>query len=97
MNHPNISISVSKSFVSIFCSLFIVCILGIPSIYAQGTGTISGEAVDKASGEELLFANVLLEGTTLGTSTDEKGKYIIPQVPAGDYSVLITYVGDNNI
>ena len=91
--HPTIKISVPNTFVSILGLVLMLFFLGNHSIYAQGTGTISGAAVDKASGEELLFANVLLEGTTLGTSTDEKGKYIIPQVPAGDYSVLITYVG----
>lgn len=93
MNHSNIKILVPKSFVSVLCSLFIVCFLGIPSMYAQGSGNISGTVVDKSSGEELLFANVQLEGTSLGTSTDEEGGFIIYQIPAGDYQLITTYIG----
>ena len=95
MNHSNIERSVSKSFVSLLCLIFIACFLGTQSIYAQGVGTISGKVVDKTTNEELLFANVLLEGTSFGTSTDEKGTYNISQIPAGDYNIIITYVGYN--
>lgn len=60
---------------------------------AQGPGTITGTVVDKASGEELPFANVQLEGTSLGSSTNVEGEFIIHQIPAGDYNLLATYIG----
>lgn len=59
----------------------------------QGPGTISGKVVDKSSGEELLFANVQLEGTSLGTSTDDEGEFTIHQIPAGEYKLVTTYIG----
>jgi len=83
----------SKSFVFNSCLVLMVCFLGIHSTYAQGSGSISGKIVDKLSGEKLPFANVHLEGTSLGASTDDDGKYIIPQVPPGDYNLITTYIG----
>ena len=62
-------------------------------MYAQGSGTISGTVIDKISGEKLLFANLQLEGTSLGTSTNDAGEFTIRQVPAGDYTLVSTYIG----
>ena len=93
MSYPNVDVKMSKSFVPVLCLLFVVSILGIHSINAQGSGTISGTVVDKASGEKLLFANIQLEGTSLGTATDDEGKFIIRQIPPGDYQILATYIG----
>ncbi len=59
----------------------------------EGPGSISGKVVDKSTGEELLFANVQLEGTSLGTSTNDEGEFIIHQIPAGDYNLITTYIG----
>ena len=49
--------------------------------------------VDKTSGEKLPFANVRLEGTSFGSSTNEEGEFSIRQVPAGDYQLVATYIG----
>ena len=83
----------SKSVVSVLCLVFIVFFSGIHSMNAQGSGSISGTIVDKASGEKLLFANVQLEGTSLGTSTNDEGEFIIHQIPAGEYNLIATYIG----
>lgn len=58
-----------------------------------GPGSIKGKVVDKSSGEELLYANVQLEGTSLGTSTDDVGEFVIRQVPPGDYILIASYIG----
>jgi hypothetical protein len=38
-------------------------------------------------------ANVTVEGTRLGTATDQNGDYIITGVPAGTHRVVFTYAG----
>ena len=93
MDYPNFELSIAKTFVSRLCLAFIVSFLGIHSIFAQGSGNISGTVVDKVSGEKIPFAGVRLEGTSLGASTDNDGKFIIRQIPAGEYKLLITYIG----
>ena len=84
--------SISKSFVSFLC-LATVFFLGIQTANSQDTGNISGKILDKASGEELAFANVQLDGTSFGASTNIDGEYIIHQIPAGEYQLTTSYVG----
>ena len=59
--------------------------------------TIRGFVYDKSSGEPIMFANVYLKGTTLGAATDLKGYFAITQVPAGKYTLLVTYLGYDTI
>jgi hypothetical protein len=57
------------------------------------TGTIRGFVYEKATGEPIIFTNVILKGTTMGASTDVNGYYSITKVPAGDYTLIVTYLG----
>lgn len=57
------------------------------------TGTVKGFVYDKDTGEPFLFANVFLDGTALGASTDLNGFYQITKVPAGDYVLKSTFIG----
>ena len=56
-------------------------------------GDIKGTVSDKGSGDYLPGANVFLEGTNYGTSSDRAGNYTINGVPDGDYTLIVTYVG----
>ena len=63
-------------------------------VVAGQTGTIEGTLTDKeVNNEPLPFANVIIKGTTKGTTTDFDGKYIIENVPVGTYEVEFTFVG----
>ncbi len=69
-------------------------LLILPSvIFAQSTGTIRGFVYDKETGEPVIFTNVVLKGTTFGAATDVNGYYSIIKVPAGDYTISVTYLG----
>lgn len=46
--------------------------------------------------EPMAFANVLIKGTTTGTSTDFEGKYILDVEP-GVYTLIFSYVGYNTV
>ena len=60
---------------------------------AQRTSTLSGAIKDAQTGDALPGANVLLVGTGMGATTDISGKYIVRNVPAGSYSIRVTYIG----
>ncbi|CAM3971295.1 MULTISPECIES: TonB-dependent receptor [Flavobacterium] len=64
------------------------------SLYSfSQTGTVSGVILDKEyNNEPLPFANVLIKGTTIGTSTDDLGKYSLSVKP-GSYVLEIGYLG----
>jgi len=63
------------------------------SLFAGTTGKISGIVKDADTGEALPGANVIIEGTTLGASTDLDGYYSIINVPPGRYTLKVIYVG----
>ena len=74
-------------------TLFLISILG----FSQNKGTITGTLTDKnVNNDPLPFANVILKETTIGATTDEKGKYSIT-VAAGSYVLQFSFVGYENI
>ncbi|MEX2189148.1 MAG: carboxypeptidase-like regulatory domain-containing protein, partial [Bacteroidota bacterium] len=52
-------------------------------------GRIIGSVVDSETGEAILGANVILEGTTLGAATDINGTYLINAEP-GEYTLTVS-------
>ena len=73
--------------------LLTIAILAIPFLLlAQGQGILSGTILDESSGEPLIGANIVIEGTAIGTSTDFDGKYQFPSAP-GIYTVAVSYTG----
>ncbi|MGF1636820.1 MAG: TonB-dependent receptor domain-containing protein [Cyclobacteriaceae bacterium] len=60
------------------------------------TGSISGVIKDEISGEAIIGANVVIEGTTQGASTNLDGEYSINNVKAGVYNIKVSYVAYND-
>ncbi|TKJ40846.1 hypothetical protein CEE37_07745 [candidate division LCP-89 bacterium B3_LCP] len=74
----------------------VVALIIITSVYsamAATNGKIAGRVVDKDSGEPLPAVNVVIEGTTLGATTDLDGQYFILIIPPGRYVLRATMVG----
>ncbi len=61
--------------------------------YAQTTAALTGYVTDAATGKPMPFANVYINGSTRGTSTDEKGFYTLTGVPQGTVEVAASFVG----
>jgi len=57
------------------------------------TGHIKGKVIDKENQRSLIGTNILLEGYQIGASTDTTGKYSIENLPVGNYSIRISYIG----
>jgi len=79
-----------KSKAQLLClSLFLLTAL---TAFSQDA-IIRGFVYDKENGEPIIFTNVVLEGTTIGATTDVEGFYSINKVPEGTYNLTCTYVG----
>jgi hypothetical protein len=59
---------------------------------SQSKGKISGKIIDKDSGELIIGANILIEGTTQGAASDIDGIFSIENVAEGSYSLVISYI-----
>ncbi|MEM5538857.1 TonB-dependent receptor [Olleya sp. AS48] len=61
--------------------------------YSQN-GSISGTLTDKEFNDEpLAFANILIKGTTIGTTSDDNGQYQITDLKPGAYNIEFSFVG----
>lgn len=77
-----------------FITLSIIFFLSLAFIILAGTtGKITGRITDKDTGEPLPGVNVIVQGTTLGSTTDLDGYYVILQVPPGVQTVIASMVG----
>ncbi len=73
---------------SILTLIFVLC----TGFLVAQTGTIRGTMIDDATGEPIMFANVLVEQTQSGTTSDLDGKYEL-ELPVGTYTFVFSYLG----
>jgi hypothetical protein len=59
----------------------------------QKHGAITGKVVDFENGNPLAGATVRIEGTAWAAVTDEQGRFELKDIPAGSYTLLLSYVG----
>ena len=73
--------------------LSVLFLLGSLVGWAGTTGKIAGRVTDRATNEALLSVNVVLVGTSQGTSTDVDGYFTIINIPPGSYTIEFRLVG----
>ena len=69
--------------------LFLVSNFG----FAGVTGKITGKVLDKETGEALPGANIIVDGTMMGSAADIEGNYTILNVPPGNYTLIASMIG----
>ncbi len=79
----------------IYLALFV---LATAISFAQETGTIQGKLTDKELNDEpLVFGNILIKGTSLGTTSDFDGLYEFNNLEPGTYTLEISFLGYETI
>jgi TonB-dependent receptor len=74
--------------------LFIISaflLFSVQSIFSQST--ITGVVKDSVAKDPLIGASVHLLGTAFGSAVDIEGNYRISKVPAGNYTIRVSYIG----
>ncbi len=74
-------------------SITILVLIANINLYAQFS--LSGTVTDE-QGNFLPGASVKLQNTKFGTGTDSDGEFIIKKIPAGEYTILVSFVGFEN-
>ncbi len=68
----------------------------LPTFAAAQAATVAGSiagAVQDASGAALIGAKVVVEPTGTQAATGDQGQFHIPNLPAGQYTLTVSYVG----
>ena len=71
---------------------FLLIIFAQLPLFAQ-KGSVRGFVYDKENGEPIMFCNVIIEGRSIGASTDVNGFFNITNVPVGNHTLFVTYIG----
>lgn len=72
-------------------TLLCLLLLAVTTIYSQNT--IEGIVKDSDSNKPITFANIYLPLLEKGTITNEKGVFIIHDVPSGNYKIVVSIIG----
>ncbi len=72
--------------------LLLTLLLPATTALAQ-TGKIAGVITEAATGNPIPGANVVIEGTTVGSVTDIDGYYVILNVRPGTYNLTASFIG----
>ncbi len=83
------NINSMKRFTNSF--FLLMCLLILPS-FLMAQRTITGQITDAETGENLIAVNIVVAGTTDGTSSDIEGKYSIT-LPDGATELTFSYTG----
>ncbi|MGH7698956.1 MAG: TonB-dependent receptor domain-containing protein [Gemmatimonadales bacterium] len=60
---------------------------------AQETGRVTGRVLDGATGQPITGAQIAVVGTTTGTTTDARGRYLLANVPPGRHTISVREIG----
>ena len=72
---------------------FLISFLILSSTVSIYGAIIKGTITDATNGDPLPGTNVIIEGTSLGSATDLEGRFSIPRIPPGTYTLKFTYIG----
>lgn len=88
-----------KKFIYLFICLFSIAINmsadNIPTTDKKnGTdANVTGHVVDAATGEHMPYISVIIKGTTIGTTTDATGHYMLTNLPLGKFIIEVSSIG----
>ena len=86
----NTSIHPNSTFI---LTIIFLLILTSEIISQSKSGIISGEARDAITKQPLPGANIIIEGTNIGSACDENGYYVIKNVIPGKYNLKASMIG----
>ena len=70
----------------------VLLIMAVSAVHAQ-KGVLKGKVVDAVNNEPIPFANVLITGTDIGTTTDNDGNFTFTALEPGFKRVKVSFVG----
>ena len=73
-------------------SVLMFCCFSLTTVFAQQTTEVRGRVTDENK-QPLIGVDVVLEGTSIGVSTNDKGFYELRNVPVCKQTIVFSYLG----
>ncbi|MEC7855325.1 MAG: TonB-dependent receptor, partial [Candidatus Neomarinimicrobiota bacterium] len=83
----------NRSLKTLLNNSFLIILLTASISICQTAGSVYGFVTDEAKGESLIGANVIITETGQGMATDMNGYYVLQQIPEGNYTLIVSYIG----
>ncbi|MQA91332.1 MAG: SusC/RagA family TonB-linked outer membrane protein [Gemmatimonas sp.] len=77
-------------------ALFLAALVSSPTLYAQEAGTVTGRVTDATTAQPLASAQVSIAELGVGALTQQNGRFILVNVPAGTHTVTVQRIGYRN-
>ncbi len=79
-------------------TILVYCVLFTANyVFAGISGTLAGKVLDKSTGNPLPGANVIIVNSHFGSASNEKGQFLVNNIPAGTFTVKATMMGYNTL
>jgi len=73
--------------------IILLLVIFFPARLSFGQNTFKAFLKDEDTKEPLMYANVVLENSNLGSATDTTGFVVVHNIPDGKHTLLFSYVG----
>ena len=83
----------TKKFLVHNINFLLIGFLLVSNCYLSQSGIIKGTVVDEISNETIPFANIFIENTKSGVTSDLDGNYKIENLKPGLYNITCSYIG----
>jgi TonB-dependent receptor len=87
------SISISHDRSRLTWALLSLIFFTVQFSLAAGSGSIKGRVLDRETGDPLPGANIVVQSTSIGISTDLEGRFTLHNVPEGNQTLRVSYIG----
>lgn len=67
-------------------------LIGLATFAHAQNGSIVGQVLDVKTNEAIIGANVVIQGTTVGSATDIEGNFAIANLKPDTYTIVVTYI-----
>jgi hypothetical protein len=84
-----------KKKVSIRNIILLISFIALSNIVSSQNVKVYGSITNALNNEPIPFSNIIIEGTTIGATSDIDGNYVILDVNAGAYNFKCSYIGFN--
>ena len=84
-----------KKKVSIRNIILLISFIALSNTASSQNVKVYGSITNALNNEPIPFANIIIEGTTIGATSDIDGNYVILDVNAGAYNFKCSYIGFN--